>query len=151
MARDALLTLGAIFVHPVCMGHSLFWVAALADFTGVIVHGILGHRILFSPLGRDRLFATSAFGDEEMTRRILLVAFHLVTAVFACSGIAFVLLALGRVEGTATARFIGAMHLSFAVTAVGIVGERALAAFRRPIPIAFGSVMTTVGVLGWLG
>jgi hypothetical protein len=123
-----------------------FYLAALADFTGVIVHGVIGYSILIAPL---RTHPTQAFGDEDISRRIFIVAWHLVTAVFFISGVAFVGLALGRLSGQWLPRFIGALHGSFALVALAVVRGRLLEVVRRPVPIAFFSVMTTVAVLGW--
>ncbi len=128
-----------------------FLIASVADFTAVIVHGILGHRALMSPLARERLFPTPAFGDEDMSWRILAVAWHVVTAVFASSGIALLLLALGLSHGTSLPLFLSVMHAAFLFVGVSVLGPRALAAFRRPIPITFAICMTTVSVATWLG
>lgn len=128
-----------------------FHLAAVADFTIVIVHGIIGHRTLMSPLTRDRLFPTRAFGDEDMSWRILAVSWHLVTAAFASSGVALLLLALNLLHGTSLPLVLAATHASFLLVALSIVGSRLLPAFRRPIPIAFAMCMTTVSVAAWLG
>jgi hypothetical protein len=128
-----------------------FLLAAVADFTAVVVHGIVGHRALMSPLTRDRLFPTRAFGDEDMSWRILVVAWHFVTAVFACSGVALLLLALNLLHGTSLPLFLAGTHVAFLLVALSIVGRRFLSAFRRPIPIAFAICMMTVCVAAWLG
>jgi hypothetical protein len=128
-----------------------FLIAAVADFTAVIVHGIIGHRALMSPLTRDRLFPTHAFGDEDMSWRILAVTWHVVTAAYASSGVALLLLALGLLHGTSLPLCLSAMHAAFLLVGVSIVGRRLLSAFRRPIPITFAICMTTVSVAGWLG
>ncbi len=128
-----------------------FLVAGAADLTGVVVHGILGHRIVLTPLTRDRLFATRAFGDEDMTRRIFAVSWHVVTAAFGSSAVAFLLLATGRLQGTALPLVLSAMHATFLAVGLSLVGRRAAAAFRRPIPITFATCMTTACVSGWMG
>jgi hypothetical protein len=130
------------------MGHPLFLLGALGGFTGVFVHGVLGYRAVVAPIA---LFPTKAFGDEDMTRRILLVGWHLITLFFGLSGAAFLLLALGALEGTALPRFLGSVFAAFALCAFALVGARLPAALKRPIPIAFSSVMATVALVGWLG
>jgi hypothetical protein len=122
----------------------------LADFTAVLVHGIIGHRALLSPMGRERLLPTPAFGDEDMGRRVLVVSWHVVTAAFACSGAAYLLLALGSLESAALPRFLGSMHGVFLLVGLSIMGGRMLTALRRPIPITFGLCMSTACVMGWL-
>jgi hypothetical protein len=128
-------------------GGSWFFLAALANFVGVYAHGVLGHRAVISPL-RQRLFPTRAFGDEDMTWRISLVSWHLITVVFACSGTAFLLIGRGWLDGGDLPRFLGAMHLAFLLGALAIVRGRAFQAFRRPIPITFGVCMTTAAAVG---
>ncbi|MBI3537925.1 MAG: hypothetical protein HY070_10240 [Chloroflexi bacterium] len=128
-----------------------FLLATVADFTAVIVHGIIGHRVLMSPLTRDRLFPTRAFGDEDMSWRIFAVTWHVVTAAYASSGVALLLLALGLLHGTSLPLSLSAMHATFLIVGVSIVGRRLLSALRRPIPIMFAICMTTVCVAGWLG
>lgn len=133
------------------MRNATFLVASLADFTGVWVHGVLGYRVLIAPLFPDRLFATPSFGDEDITRRIFIVAWHLVTAVFFCSGVALLLLGLGVIGDAWLPRFVGLVHGSFVLLALAVVGARLPATVRRPIPIAFLTCMSAVAVLGWLG
>lgn len=108
-----------------------FLIAAVADFTAVIVHGIIGHKVLMSRLTRDRLFPTHAFGDEDMTWRILVVTWHVITAAFASSGVALLLLALSLLHGTSLPLCLSAMHAAFLLVGVSIVGRRLLSAFRR--------------------
>src|SRR5438105_5000706 len=117
------------------MYNPTFLVASLADFTGVFVHGVLGYRALIAPLFPDRLFATRSFGDADITRRIFITQWHLVTAVFFCSGVALLLLGMGVLEGLWLPRFIGAVHTAFVLIAALIVGRRLPAAAPRPIPI----------------
>jgi hypothetical protein len=133
------------------MPNSLFLVAAAADFAAVFVHGILGYRAMIAPLIPERLFATPMFGDAEMSGRIYIVAFQLITAVFLCSAVALTLLGLGVVHDPLMARFIAVVHASFVLLAALIVGRRLPAAIGRPVPIAFFSCIGAVAVLGWLG
>lgn len=127
-----------------------YLVAALADLTAVVVHGVIGHRIIMTPLGHERLFATRAFGGADMSRRILLVSWHLVTAAFACSSVMMFVLASGIVTSVPGALFLSAMHVSFLLIALLVVGRR-VGLLLRPIPSAFVTCMTTVAVMGWLG
>src|SRR5437899_7948509 len=106
---------------------------------------------MIPPLIPDRLFATRAFGDEDMTRRLFIVGWHLVTATFFCSAVALTLLGLGLVNDAALPRFIGALHASFVALPLFIVAGRLPVAIRRPTPIAFFTCLGTVAVVGWLG
>jgi len=128
-----------------------FLIASVADFTAVLVHGILGHRALMSPLTREHLFPTNAFGDEDMSWRIYAVTWHVVTTVLASSGGALLLLALDLLHGASLPLFLSVMHAGFLFVGVLILGPRALSAFRRPIPITFAICMITVSVAAWLG
>jgi hypothetical protein len=132
------------------MGHPLFLLGALGGFTGVYVHGALGYRAVIAPL-RERAFPTGAFGDAEMTWRVWRVGWHLITLFFGGSGLAFLLLWLGRLDGTALPRVLGSLYGGFALLAFALLGGRLPAALRRPIPILFTSVMTAVTLAGWLG
>jgi hypothetical protein len=132
------------------MGHSLFLLGAAGGFVGVIAHGWYGHRAVVSPL-RERTFATTSFGDADMTWRIWLVSWHLITLYFALTGVTFLLLALGAVDGGVLPRFLGSVFAAFGVTAFLILGRRLPAALPRPIPIVFTLVMTSVALVGWLG
>jgi hypothetical protein len=125
--------------------------AAIACFTAVIVHGVIGHRALFRPMSTDRLFETRQFGDADMTKRILVVAFHIVTVVFATSGVALLLLALGEIASVSLPRVIGTMFAGFLVVALAVLRSRMLSAMRYRIPIAFAICMTTVAVASWIG
>lgn len=127
-----------------------FLLAALADFTAVVMHGIVGHRAIITPLTRDRLFATRAFGDTDMSRRILVVTWHIVTAAFAFAAVVLSLLSFGLVTGAAVPRFLAAMHASFLLVGLGVVGGR-FRALLRPIPALFAICMSTVCLTGWLG
>jgi len=131
--------------------NGFFLVGAIASFTAVFVHGVLGHRALFSPMSPDRLFETRQFGDADMTKRILVVAFHIVTVVFATCAVALLLLALGEVSSVALPRMIGTMYGGFVLVALAVLRGRAIAAFRGWIPIAFAIAMTTVAVGSWVG
>jgi hypothetical protein len=134
------------------MQHPSFALAAVADLAAVLVHGVLGHRALLSPLRRDRPLATRAFGDADVSWRVLAVAWHVVTATFVCSGAALLGLAAGTApESAALPRFLSALHASFLIVGVSLVGRRALVAFRRPIPIAFAVCMTTACVAAYVG
>ena len=125
----------------------LYILAALANFTGVYAHGVVGHRAVVSPL-RQRLFATGTFGDEDMTYRIHLVSWHVVTTVFGGSGVAWLLMAAGILHGPELPRFLGALHLGFILVAAVVVRGRLPTAMRRPVPIAFGVCMSTVALVG---
>ena len=124
--------------------------AALAGLTSAVVHGVIAHRILLTPLTPDRLFPTGAFGDADMSRRILLAAWHIVTAAFACSAIAMGLLAFGVVTSPALPFFVSVMHGSFLVVGLWALHGR-LDQMLRTIPLAFVASMSTVCVMGWLG
>ena len=132
------------------MDHPLYLLGALGDFTAVVVHGVVGHRIVIAPL-RDRLFATAGFGDEDMTWRILNVSWQLVTAAFFCSGVLLLLAGLGVVDAPRAPRFVALLHGSFIAVALAIVGRRVPVALPRPVPVAFFSVLTMVTLTAWLG
>jgi hypothetical protein len=126
-----------------------FLVAALADFTLVVAHCI-GHQVFLVPLTGARLFPTRAWGDEDISWRVFAVSWHLATAVFAFSGVALLLLALGALEGGWLPLFISALHGAFFVLGLAILGPRLLAALRRPIPLAVAVCLPTVCVASLL-
>lgn len=131
----------------------LFLVAALADVTAVVVHGYVGHRLIVSRLTRERLFSTREFGDADMSRRVLVVTWHAVTAAFACSALAMALWAFGTGTGRSGPLFVSAMHASFLVVGLVVMGRGISGLLRRPkpIPIGFVTCMTTVVLMGLLG
>lgn len=128
-----------------------FLAAALADLTAVVVHGYVGHRLILTRLTRERLFSTRAFGDADMSRRILVVTWHAVTAAFASSALAMSLWALGTAPSDSGPLFVSAMHASFLVVGLAVAGPRISGIWRRLIPVGFATSMTTVVVMGWLG
>lgn len=133
------------------MDHPLFLAGALAGFTGVFVHGVIGHRVLLTPLTRDRLFRTAQFGDEDMSWRAIAVAFHIVTAAFFCSATALLLMALGQLDAPGLPRFLSLLHASFILVAFAIMGRHLGTVITRPIPIAFTVCMSTASLTAWLG
>jgi hypothetical protein len=126
-------------------------VAALADLTAVVVHGYIGHRLILARLTRERLFSTRAFGDADMSRRVLVVTWHAVTAAFACSAVMMAVWAFGNVMGDSGPVFVSAMHASFLVVGLAVAGSRIRGNWRRLIPVGFVTSMTTVVLMGWLG
>lgn len=128
-----------------------FLAAALADVLAVAVHGYVGHRLFLTPLKAEHLFAAPGFGDAAAARRVFVVTWHAVTAAFACSAGMMLLLASGAVTSAPAARFLSTMHVSFLLVALAVTGSRIGRMWRRPIPIAFALVMTTVALMGWLG
>jgi hypothetical protein len=130
-----------------------FLVAALADLTGVVVHGYVGHRLFMTPLTGERLFSTREFGDGNTSRRVFLVTWHAVTAAFASSALMMLLLAFGAVTSRPAALFVSAMHASFLIVGLAVMGRGMSALLRRPrpIPVGFVTAMTTVALMGWLG
>jgi hypothetical protein len=128
-----------------------FIVAALAHFTLVLTHGVSGQRSFVSPLRRERLFPSRQWGDEDMTWRIFAVVWHMGTAAFGSCGGVLLLLAMGVLEGNSLPLFISALHATFLVLAVFIVGPRLLYVLRRPFAITVVICLTTVCVASWLG
>ena len=128
-----------------------FLIAALADLTAVVVHGVVGHRIFVTPMTHERLFSTHEFGDADMSHRVLVVTWHAVTATFASSAVMMSLLAFGIVTNTSVSVFLSAMHASILVLGLFVAGPRVSALWKRPIPLGFVACMTTVVVMGWLG
>lgn len=124
--------------------------AALADSIAVVVHGLIGHRIIMKPLTPDRLFSTQAFGDADISRRALLVTWHVPTAAFACSAVAMFLSAFGYIGSMALPLFLSVMHASFILVGLWIFRVRA-ARLWRPIPLTFLACMSTVALTAWLG
>ena len=104
---------------------------------------------MIAPLIRAGLHATGEFGDAEMSGRILTVAWHLTTVVFACSAVALGLLGFGIVTDVAVARFIAACHAAFVLLGAAVVGRRLPAVLPRPVPISFFACLSAVAVLGW--
>lgn len=127
-----------------------FLVATLAGFTAGIVHGVIVYRIIMTPLTPDRLFPTHSFGDADMTRRIMVVTWHLPTAVAALSGVVLTLLAFGVVTTVSVALFISAVHASFILVGLWVARGR-FGQVLRPIPITFFASHTTVCLMAWLG
>jgi hypothetical protein len=129
----------------------LFVVAALADLTAVVVHGFVGHRLILARLTPEHLFSTGEFGDADMTRRVLVVTWHAVTAAFACSALMMSLWAFGTVMGDSGPLFVSVMHASFLVVGLAVAGPRIKGIWRRLIPVGFATSMITVVLMGWLG
>jgi hypothetical protein len=128
-----------------------FLVAALADLTGVVVHGYVGHRLLLTPMTPDRLFTTRAFGDADMSRRILVVTWHAVTVAFATSALMMAVWGFGSVSGDSGPLFVSVMHAGILVLGLGVSVRRVRGIWRRPIPVAFVTCMATVVLMGLLG
>ena len=128
-----------------------FLVAAVADVLAVAVHGYVGHRLFLTPLKEEKLFPARGFGGAEASRGVFVVTWHVVTAVFASSAVMMALLAFGAVNSSAAARFLSAMHVSFLLVALAVNAKRIGRMWKRPIPVVFGLVMTTVALMGWLG
>jgi hypothetical protein len=131
--------------------HPLFLLGALGDFTGVFVHGVIGHRIMVAPLKPDRLFSTAAFGDGDVSYRLFNVVWHIITAAFFCSGAAWLLLASGRLPASLLPPFISVLHASFILVALVCTAGRLPSLIRRPIPITFFTCMTLAALVGWIG
>ncbi len=81
-----------------------------------------------------RLFP-SAWGDEDMSRRLLAFIWHFTTVAFLFSGVALLLLAGGVLQGPALPWFLSALHAAFLVIAFAFLGPRLLQALRRPVPL----------------
>jgi hypothetical protein len=128
-----------------------FLVAALADVMAVVVHGYVGHRLIVARLTPHRLFSTSLFGNADRTRRVIVVTWHAVTAAFATSAVMMFVWSFGTVAGDSGPLFVSLMHVSFALVALVVIGRRIGALWRRPVPMAFATVMTIVALMGWLG
>jgi hypothetical protein len=128
-----------------------FLVAALADLTAVVVHGVVGHRLILARLTAENLFSTAEFGGADRTRRVLVVTWHAVTAAFASSAVMMSLLAFGAVTSRPAALFVAAMHAGFLVVGLAVSGRRIFSGPLRPIPVGFVTAMTTVVLMGWLG
>ena len=125
--------------------------AALADLAAAVVHGLVGHRLILVPLKYARLFSTRAFGAADMSRRVLVVTWHLTTATFAASALMMSLWASGTVPSGSGPLFVAAMHASFLLIGLAVMTPRITSVFRRRIPVTFVALMTTVAVMGWLG
>lgn len=130
--------------------NNYFLAAALAGLTAVVVHGYFLHRALLTPLASGQLFPTRAFGDADMSRRILVVAWHQVTATLACSAAAMLLLASGTVVSAQLPLFVAAQHAAFLAVGLRVVGGRFGQLFQ-PVPVAFVVSMSTVCLMAWLG
>jgi hypothetical protein len=126
-----------------------FIVAALADFAAAFGHGVFGQRGVVSQLTPARLFP-SPWGDEDMSRRLLSFIWHSVTAAFALSGVALLLLAGGVLEGQALPLFLSALHAAILVIAVAFLGPRLPQALRRPVPLMACLCLMVVCVVGLL-
>lgn len=127
-----------------------FAVAAAADLAAGIGHGVLGQRGVVSRLTPAGL-SPCPWGDEDMTRRLLALVWHFVTAAFVFSGLALLLLAGGGIEGPALPRFISALHAAFLVIAGAALGRRLPRAVRRPVPAVACVCLTVVSVASLLG
>jgi hypothetical protein len=127
-----------------------FLVVALVDLGGVFMHGLVGHRLFITPLKSDRLFPTSLFGDAAWSRRVFMVTWHAVTAVFAVSAAMMLLMAFGAVASPPAALFVSAIHVGFLVVALAVSGRR-IAWPPRRMPLGFVMGMSTAALMGWLG
>ncbi len=128
-----------------------FLVAALADLTGVVVHGYVGHRLFMTPLTPESLFSTRAFGDADVSRRVFLVTWHAVTATFAASAFMMLLLAFGAVTSRPAALFVSALHAGILLVGLAVSGRHIFDGPLRLIPLVFVTAMSTVILMGWLG
>src|SRR5687768_12089420 len=80
-----------------------FLVASLASFTLSFMHGVNGQRSFVSPLSHTALFPTSQWGDEDMSRRIFAVTWHMVTLAFGSLRCRPAVAGCGRARGESAA------------------------------------------------
>jgi predicted DNA repair protein MutK len=125
-------------------------VAAVAATVAVGVHGGVGGRWVLRQLGAAALPASELFGDADVGRRIFLVTWHAVTAMFAVSAAALYLVGFETVTASPPLlRFIAALHV--AVMFVGLMFmTRRVDAFVGKVPPVFVACMGTVAVGSWL-
>lgn len=128
-----------------------FGVAALGSFVLAYAHGVCGQRAFVAPLRRERLYPSAQWGDEDMTSRIFAVSWHMVTVVFVGSGIALLLLALGRIDGTWLPRSISVLSASFLVVGFVFIGPRSPVTLRRPFALMVLLSQLAVCIGSWLG
>ena len=127
-----------------------FLVVALVDLWGVFMHGYVGHRNFLTPLRADQLFSTRLFGDAAWSRKVFIVTWHIVTAVFAASAGMMLLMAFAGVDSRPAALFVSTLHISFLLVALVVSGRR-IAWPPRRMPLAFVTGMSTAAVMAWLG
>lgn len=128
-----------------------FIVAALAAFTLTYSHGVSGQRAFVSPLRREKLYPSLQWGDGDMTSRIFAVTWHMVTVVFASSGVVLLLLAASALEGNSLPLLISGLYAAFVLLAFALVAPRALVTLRRPFALTVVISLVTVCVASWLG
>jgi hypothetical protein len=128
-----------------------FLAAALASFLLAFLHGVNGQRSFVAPLSRTPLSPSPQWGDEDMTRRVFTVTWHMVTLAFGSCGVVLLLLAMAVLEGSLLPRFITGLHAAFIVLAIAVVGPRVLYTLRRPYGVAVFVSLLTVCLASWLG
>jgi hypothetical protein len=125
-------------------------IAGAAAAVAVVVHGGVGHRWMTRQLDAVELPASTLFGDAQVGRRVFVVTWHAVTAMFVVSAATLFAMAFGAVDlDVALLRFIAALHAAVLVVGAVVLVTR-LDALRGRIPPVFVTCMTTVAVASWL-
>jgi hypothetical protein len=87
----------------------------------------------FDPPLAERLLPTRVFGDADMPRRILVLAWHQVTAALVCSAAAMLLLAFGILTSGHLPLFVSGLHAGFLGVGLWVVGGR-FGELLQPVP-----------------
>jgi hypothetical protein len=125
-------------------------VAGVAATVAVAVHGGVGHRWMTRQLDAVELPASALFGDADVGRRVFVVSWHAVTAMFVVTAATLVPMAFGAVDRDATLlRFIAALYAAVLLVGATVLATR-LDALRGRIPPVFVTCMTTVAVASWI-
>jgi hypothetical protein len=120
---------------------------------GAGVHGIAGERLVIRELSVETL-KPSRFGGPRMTKAMIHVTWHIVTAAFFTTGCALVLAgtALDGDAAQATGLFAAGAWTAFAVVALGVGAAymrspRSLLGHPGPIVIALTAALAWWGAL----
>jgi len=128
-------------------------VAAVSASTGVIAHGIVGHRWLMAQLRAVDMqptgLSTRLFGSDDVSAQVLGVTWHCVTVVFLASAVALYLTAFGALGSRDLLRFIALVHAAFLAVGILYIGQRP-GALRGPIPPLFVTATVTAALLAWI-
>ena len=128
---------------------ALLLVGAVGAAGAALVHGVVGHRWLAQQLGAVELPSSSLFGDADVSRRVLRMTWHVVTAVFAVTAVTLLLMSLDVFGGDELLRFLCALHVVFLLLGAAVFARRP-DAWLRPVPPVFVTCMGAVAVTSWL-
>jgi hypothetical protein len=127
--------------------------AALAASLGAYAHGVVGNRWLTAHLRSTETARTAAstrlFGARDVSRQVLGLTWHALTAVFLASAVALYLSVVGALDSRDLLRFIAVINAAFlGVGLIYVRGFRRL--LRLPMPALFFAGVLTGALFSWI-